>query len=168
MEFVPHKTLILGIGNEFRQDDGVGIFVAKQLREMHLPLTDVKFLSGETTTILESWMEYDSVYVIDAVSSDQVPGTIVRINAKNDPIPKNLFKFSVHSMGISEAVAYGKILSALPGELIIYGISFKSIDFGKGLTKEVLISAKKIIKLIKEEIVSHPIQKKETFEHVVH
>jgi len=152
MELQRKRNLIIGIGNEFRHDDSCGLYVANKLKNSGLPNTDVKTQTGESTALIETWKGYSTVYVIDAVLSPDEPGTIFKINALQQEIPKNLFKYSIHSFGIAEAVELGKMISEIPEAIIIYGIVLESFHDGRGLSSKVLKSSKKVIKSISEEI----------------
>ncbi len=152
MDLQRKRNLVIGIGNEFRHDDSCGLYVANKLKTGSLPNTDVKTRSGESTGLIETWKGYSTVYVVDAILSPDEPGTIFKINVMEQEIPKNLFKYSIHSFGIAEAVELGKMISELPEKIIIYGIVLESFHDGRGLSSKVLKSSRKVIKSITEEL----------------
>ena len=48
-------VLVIGIGNDFRRDDGVGLAVAAELAKRRLPGVRVMTAIGEPASILEAW-----------------------------------------------------------------------------------------------------------------
>jgi hydrogenase maturation protease len=70
------RILVIGVGNEYRRDDAVGLIVARRLRELSPRNVTVIEESGEGTNLMESWTGADMVILIDAASSGARPGTI--------------------------------------------------------------------------------------------
>ena len=72
-------TCVVGVGNELRGDDGVGLVVARAL-EGTLP-KDVRVLEceGEPVSLLSAWEGCERTIVVDATQSGAQPGTIRRI-----------------------------------------------------------------------------------------
>ena len=75
------EVLVIGVGNDYRGDDAVGLIVARRIREMNLPQVQVIESDGEFTRLMESWKDAESVILIDAVQSGVAPGTIHRFDA---------------------------------------------------------------------------------------
>ena len=70
------NTLIIGIGNEFRKDDAVGLHTARQLKELLSGNIDIVEMSGEGAELLELWNSYETVFIIDAVRTKSNPGRV--------------------------------------------------------------------------------------------
>lgn len=146
------ETLVIGIGNEFRGDDGVGLIVARGLRDLALPNVTVVEQSGEGTALLEAWGGAGRVIVVDAVSSGSEPGTIHRLGVSDQPLPAHFSGGSTHAFGLAEAVELARQLDRLPTSLTIYGIEGKSYDLATGLSPEVRQAAEKLIEQIAQEV----------------
>jgi|WetSurMetagenome_2_1015567.scaffolds.fasta_scaffold127281_2 hydrogenase maturation protease len=147
------RNLIIGIGNDFRGDDGVGIVIASKLREHNIPGYEIIEYGGEGTGLVALWKGADKVIVIDATFSRAEPGKIYRFEIGKDVLPTNLFAgYSTHAIGLAEAIELSKTLDCLPRTLIIYGIEGKSYESGQGLTNEIAKSAELVISKILEEI----------------
>ncbi len=129
--------LIIGIGNEYRSDDGAGLIAARRLRTKPGGEIEVLELSGEGTTLMEAWKNADTVILIDAVRSGATAGSIHRIEAHARPLPQSIFHYSSHSFGLAEAVELSRALNRLPRRLIVYGIEGKTFEAGAGLSEEV-------------------------------
>ncbi len=129
--------LIIGIGNEYRGDDAVGLIVARRLKEHLGDSVTVLEQSGDGATLMEVWRGAETVIIIDAVMSGAAPGTIHRFDASAQPIPKDAFRCSTHAFGASEAIELSRALGELPQSLVIYGIEGKNFAAGVGLSSEV-------------------------------
>jgi len=125
------RLIILGIGNPYRGDDGVGLVVARSLRDKVPRDVVVLEQGGEPAALIEAWADADAVLLIDAVSSGAKPGSLHVIDATRTPLSRDLFRHSTHSFGVAEAVELARTLGKLPPALWIYGIEGK--DFGTGL-----------------------------------
>jgi hydrogenase maturation protease len=131
------KVLLIGIGNEYRSDDGVGRLIARNLMNRRLPHIEVVEASGEGAALMETWKGADAVILIDAVSCGAPPGTIHRLNARRELIPQEYFRCSTHAFGVAEAIEMARALNLLPPRLIIYGIEGQTFAFGQGLSAAV-------------------------------
>jgi hydrogenase maturation protease len=142
-------TLILGIDNRFRRDDGVGPVVAERLRALGIPAEEH---SGEGAGLIEAWSGHDRVIVIDATQSGAPPGTVCRIDAVAEQVAAGLFRYSSHLFGLAEAVETARALGRLPGELVIWGIEGGDWDFGERLTPAVAAAAGDVARRIAAEV----------------
>jgi hydrogenase maturation protease len=130
-------VLVIGVGNEHRGDDAVGLIVARRLRDAVPDGVAIVEASGDCATLIESWAAADAVLLIDAVSSGGVPGAIQRLDGRAHPIPANSFRYSTHAFGVGEAVELARALGRLPGQIVIYGIEGKTFERGDALSVEV-------------------------------
>lgn len=146
------RTLIIGLGNEYRRDDAVGLVVARRLREAAPEPVQVVEESGEGAGLIESWQGADTVILIDAVHSGAKPGTVHRIDAHARPIAKKFFRFSTHAFGVAEAVELARALGRLPPRLIVYGVEGKSFEAGVGLSPEVEVAAREVVERVLVEL----------------
>jgi len=131
------ETLVIGVGNACRGDDGAGIVAARELAAQRLPGVRVMEMNGEGTSLVEAWKDAPSVLLVDAVSSGAAPGTIHRFEVKAEPLPRDLKHRSSHSFGVAEAVEVARALGRLPPRLVIYGVEGRLFNPGQGLSPEV-------------------------------
>ena len=132
---------VIGIGNEFRRDDSVGLLVARQLKSEVSDTVDVLEFGGDGATLIELWKGVDRVFVVDAVRSGAPPGRIHRIDAVAKAVQIEFFSYSTHAFALAEAVELARRLEALPNQLLIYGIEGADFSTGKGLSEPVRESA---------------------------
>ncbi len=131
-----NKTLVIGVGNTFRGDDGVGLIVARRVRKAVPPEVTVLEQSGEGAALMEAWQGADVVILVDAASSGAEPGTIHRFEAQQQAIPSRFFHYSTHAFSVAEAVEMARALGSLPPRLLVYGIEGKSFAAGQELSPE--------------------------------
>lgn len=146
------RTLLLGVGNDYRGDDAVGLIIARNLRAQ-LP-SDIPILeqSGEGAALLEIFKEAERVFLIDAVQSGAAPGTVFRFEAHHQSLPTKFFHYSTHAFSVAEAVELARALNQLPERLIVYGIEGKNFSAGLGLSEEIDKVTPEVVDRIAREI----------------
>ena len=73
-------TLLVGVGNPIRGDDGVGVHVVRRLRERGLPDGCVaEELHGGWLNLLDRLHRFRRVVVVDALDAGLEPGTVVEV-----------------------------------------------------------------------------------------
>lgn len=73
------KTLIVGVGNILRHDDGIGSAIIKYLLnkgEILSPCLEVFDAGTDSLNLLDAIERYDQAIIIDAVSMNALPGTV--------------------------------------------------------------------------------------------
>jgi hydrogenase maturation protease len=146
------QIVFIGVGNEYRQDDGVGIFIVRHPALLHLPGARVAESQGDGAHLMDLWKGAGIVFVFDAVYSRNPAGAIYRLDAKKERIPADIFQLSTHSLGIADAVELSRALDQLPPELIFFGIEGKNFGQGQGLSLQCEQSALKVIRQVLVEI----------------
>ncbi|MFH1489494.1 MAG: hydrogenase maturation protease [Pseudomonadota bacterium] len=144
--------MVVGVGNPFRRDDGIGPLIAQKLKEKKLPETVTVAEGGQGISIMESWSGASMVIIIDAMHSGDIPGKIRRFDARKKPLPKVFFPCSTHHFGVAEAVELARAIHRLPPSLIIYGIEGKTFEQGIGLSRIVMKAAEEIEKCLLTDI----------------
>ncbi len=152
MPLAKSGTLIIGLGNEYRRDDAVGLVVARRLKGAAPAHVRVLEQSGEGAALMESWKNADTVILIDAVHCGAKPGTIHRIDAHTEPVPARVFRCSTHAFGVAEAIQLAKILDLLPPRMQIYGIEGKQFEMGGAPSTEVLLAVDEVAARIAREV----------------
>lgn len=124
-------SLVLGVGNLDRGDDGAGIHAARRLRGLRR-VCEVR----DCSRLIDLWEDETDVTVIDATISGAEPGTITRFDGLKDRLPADTFE-STHAFGLAESIALARVLERLPARLVIYGIEAGSLGHGEPLTPAV-------------------------------
>jgi hydrogenase maturation protease len=144
------RPVVIGVGNEFRSDDALGLLVARELRRRVGDSIEVREMSGEGAELMEAWTPESCVWLIDAVRSGSPPGTVHRVDATEARVPA--WFFSSHQFGVAQAVEMARTLGRLPRRLILYGIEAGEFREGIGLSDRVLHSVPELVAMIEQEL----------------
>jgi len=144
--------LCIGMGNEYRHDDAVGLVVARVLKTRKIPGVTILEESGEGASLMAAWEGAETVILVDAVASGEKPGKIYRIEAHQRTVPTDFFAKSTHDFGLAEAVEMSRTLDTLPPYIVIYGIEGKSFEQGMELAHDVAEAAREVVNRIISEI----------------
>jgi hydrogenase maturation protease len=145
-------VLLIGVGNDYRSDDSIGLVVARKIREKQLPFVTVKEESGEGASLIEEWQGYQNVILVDAISSGTEPGTIFKIRTNEEIIPTKLFHYSTHAFSVAEAIELARVTNTLPSKLLVYGIEGAIFTAGVKISSRVKQAANQVIEQIVKEI----------------
>jgi hydrogenase maturation protease len=126
--------IIIGLGNEFRHDDAIGLIAARRLRERGVPAEEHE---GDLATLMDRWKRADGLILIDAVTSGGVPGTLHRLDVSTSPLNREVFKNSTHALGLADAVELSRTLGTLPARVYVFGVEVKDVSAGVGVSPEV-------------------------------
>lgn len=148
--------LVLGIGNEARSDDAVGLVIARALAAKNLPDVTIVQAGGDGTSLADIWQGADNVIIVDAVSSGAPPGTVHRLEAHDQAVPTGVMRCSSHCFGVSEAIELARSLNRLPARMTVFGIEGKNFDMGIGLSCEVVRAARQVVSDITQEVRLRP------------
>jgi hydrogenase maturation protease len=131
--------LVVGIGNDFRGDDAIGLEVARWVRNVAGRQVDVLESAGDVGQLLDAWTGRRLVLLVDAVVAGSAPGTIVRFDALKDGIlPGVLARHtSSHGFGANEAIELGRALDQMPDRLVVYGIEAGGFETGEEISPRV-------------------------------
>jgi hydrogenase maturation protease len=156
--------LVIGVGNSYRGDDGVGPAVLALLREEELPGVRLLECDGDCSALLDAWCGANTAVLIDAVSSGVPPGTVYRFDALARVLPRDVSFQSTHAFGVAEALALGRTLGQLPANLIIYAIEGKTFTTGIGLSPEVELAVQEVAQQVKRDLITKRTQSCTSFE----
>jgi len=147
--------LVIGIGNEYRSDDRVGLTAIRALKQHKFPGDTLLIeCSDDGAELIEMWSTARMVILIDAVSSGVQPGTIFRFDALAQAIPAQLSFQSTHAFSVAEGIELARVLDQLPPSLIVYAIEGKNFSTGLGLTPEVEKAMQKVVQQVRNEVLA--------------
>lgn len=136
------KTVILGIGNTLKGDDGVGPYIISQLSAISYPLSAILIDAG---TIPENYIQkiidlkLDKIIIIDAIDFRGKPGEIKYLSS----IDSQNISISTHNLPPSFFIDF--IKQQTSAEIEIIAIQPKEIKFNTALSEEIKKSADKLI-----------------------
>lgn len=142
------KTLVIGVGNLLRTDDGVGIHVIKRLDEAN-PGVDTLDAAMGSIEILDAMRGYDRAIIVDAIETGAESGTIYSVNLTAGERPPII----THSHGtdILTTIELGRQLygEEMPGEIILLAIEAEdTTTIGDKPTPRVQRAIEKALKIV--------------------
>jgi len=149
------KTLILGLGNPILRDDGVGIHVARALRELLTDRDDVvvKEASFGGLRLLDALSGYDRAILVDAIiTRNGKPGDVYCLSSQQ--FEGCLHVSSSHDVDMATALETGAQLGmTLPAEIKIVAIEAENVsDFGEEMTPAVAGAVPRAVEAVLNEL----------------
>jgi hydrogenase maturation protease len=133
-------VVVIGVGNEFRRDDGVGPEVLSRLRGQAADGVRLVASDGEPARMIEAWTGTRLAVVIDAVRTvplhSPCPGRLHRIVVDRASAP-DVHTVSTHGLGLGQSVALARALDRMPERLIVHAVEVSDVGCGVGLTPAV-------------------------------
>ncbi|WP_040800887.1 hydrogenase maturation protease [Nocardia higoensis] len=145
------RAAVIGVGNDYRGDDGVGPSVARELARLDLPGVAVTVCDGEPTGLLDAWTGVELAVVVDAVRCEPAtPGRIRRTGV--DSLPGGTYPTSSHALGIPDALLLGRALGRVPRELVVIAVEAASFHLGAGLSAPVAAAVPRVVRTVLAEL----------------
>jgi hydrogenase maturation protease len=144
------SRVVIGIGNEYRRDDGVGLTVAEEIAKRDLPGLRVLTAIGEPGAILDAWTGATVAVVVDAaVGEHPKPGRVRRWTPGDDAEPAVV---SSHALGLPQTYALGQALGQIPDKLVVFTVDVVDTGHGIGLTSAVAAAIPDAIEAVVAEL----------------
>ena len=150
-------TLICGLGNTLKRDDGLSPRVISELEKRLLPqgvcLADFG-ISGFKCALEIG--DYKKVIFVDAVQMDKKAGQVYKLHLSRQDLLQSPslsdFNVSLHESNLERIMATAALLNRCPDRIVIIGCEPEDTSFGVGLSAEVEQSIDQIIELILAEV----------------
>lgn len=150
------KTLVIGLGNTITGDDGVGIYVARELKSrLNDRNIDIQETHYSGLKLLDLVYDYQKVIIIDALKDGNKRAGEVRLF---EPEDNNFSKIShnLHNMNfVKNYTLLKKTYPRMPDDFKIIGITIKGADgfkegLSSGIKRKLPEITRQVIKFIKE------------------
>ena len=141
------RPSIIGVGNPFRGDDGVGPYVLAGLAQA-LPELQLLASDGDVGELLSAFERSDELVLIDAVdgaAAGLATGTLMRLRGDDPALASAGLRTSTHAMGVAEAISLAAVLGLLPRSLTILAIAGECFERSEGLSPAVACTADRLI-----------------------
>ena len=164
-------NVLIGIGNAFRRDDGVGPAVAAEFDRLRVPGVTVACADGEPSQLLDAWDGAGLAIVVDAVACS--PGSPGRIHRAELGRPYALAGqallagppragapgagapgagTSTHGLGVPDAIRLAVALDRAPARLVVYAVEGADLGFGTGLSGPVAACLPELTRMVRAEL----------------
>jgi hydrogenase maturation protease len=143
--------VVIGVGNEYRRDDGLGPLVVaglagRQPSDHRLAGVDLRISDGEPTRLIDLWTGATIAVVIDAVlDEDHHAGRCHELVLDTFHELAGDAPAGSHAVSLGSTVALARVLDRLPRRLIVLAVSGTAFGFGQGLTPPVAAAVPSVI-----------------------
>ncbi len=128
-------SVVIGLGNPLRGDDGVGPRVVAELNRRGLPegveALDMGTGGLDLMRVLEG---QHRVVIVDAADIGQEPGQFVRFTLDQARLVYGADRLSFHHAGLGEVLALTNALGRDLPEMVVFGVQPAEIGWGEGLS----------------------------------
>ena len=148
-----HRVAVVGIGNVLLKDEGVGVHVARALREaVGTDRADIDIIDGGTSPDVLLLVEgVHKLILVDAVKGGGAPGSIYRFHP-DDIVSEEKYVISAHQIGLLDSLRMLEYSGSKPDSIVIIGIEPKEIDWGLDLSTELNEKLPQIVKMVMDEL----------------
>jgi hydrogenase maturation protease len=145
------SVVVIGLGNPFRRDDGIGPAFVTVLRPQVQPHVTLVATSRDPTELMAAWADADLAIVVDAAVRQ--PSTPGRIHRYASGLPADApAAGNTHGVGVSEAIQLATVLDRGPHRLVLFAVEAADTSVGHGLSPAVEAAIPTLTKWILGEI----------------
>ena len=148
------KILVLGLGNPILTDDGVGIYIARELRKQSLPEgVVVEESSLSSFLLLDSLVGYEKAIIIDSIKTKGgKAGEIYRLSP--EVLKDTVHLTTIHQLNLPTILQLGASMGYnIPRELVIYAIEVADNQtFSEGCTPLVQKAIPRAVRMVEKEL----------------
>jgi hydrogenase maturation protease len=146
------KRVVLGLGNVFMRDDGIGIHVAREVRQRDLGTeVDVYDYQEMDLTLLEYFQGASKIVVVDALKSGNPPGTVSKylIAPREDTLTQLP---SLHGLQLFDLFDLAQQAGLLSCPVIIVGVEPKDCSPGEEMSEELAEALPRAVDVVIKEL----------------
>lgn len=145
MTELPPRTLVAGMGNVLRLDDGFGVEVARRLQAAELPkqVRVVEAGIAGISLVQELLDGFEQLIMLDAVDRGGEPGTLYLLEPQIDDLgtytadARQDFLADMHYATPGRVLVLARALGVLPPHVLVLGCQITSSELGTELSEPV-------------------------------
>ncbi|MCG7592607.1 hydrogenase maturation protease [Mycobacterium sp. PSTR-4-N] len=150
------SAAVVGIGNGFRRDDGVGPVVAAAVARLEMSGVRVAVAQDDPAAILDAIGDVTLAVIVDAAAGDgAVPGRIRRWLPPQRP-PTAV---SSHGVDLAAVLALGRALGRAPAHTVVFTVDAADVGHGCGLSRAVAAAVPRVVGAVIYEIERRDIER---------
>jgi len=131
------KNIVVGgLGNPLMTDEGIGIYVLRELMTKSECPDNVEFveLGSSVMNVVHAIAGRQKAVLIDCACMEKPAGTIQRFSPDEVFTTKALMHFSLHEGDLLDVLKLSRRLGEYPQDVVIFGIQPESMTLGEGLS----------------------------------
>jgi len=146
------ELLVLGLGNILCTDDGVGPLAVQRLARTHDVPNGAHLIDGGTLglALLAYVEEAERLILVDAISADAAPGTLVRVDGDAVAVAVTQ-RLSPHQVGVADVLHAARWRDRYPTHVVLLGVVPHSVSLGLHLSPAVDASVPALIDSVVRE-----------------
>lgn len=129
------QLALLSVGNILELDDGIAVYTSEYLEKNYTFSPDIDIINGgvEGINLLNLFMEYQHIIILDAIEIDDEPGSIYHIPS-NKLTGYGLNSGGAHEIGVLQCFDILELMGKEIPKSSVLGIVPKEIDVCIGLS----------------------------------
>ncbi|MEA1918053.1 MAG: HyaD/HybD family hydrogenase maturation endopeptidase [Campylobacterota bacterium] len=147
------KNIVIGVGNLLFCDDGIGIMAVEYLKQNYTFAPELEILDGGTLGfgLIDYFLNYDNVYIIDTISTDDKAGEIYRIPS-TELLDSGSYKNTAHEVEVVQMLQACQLYEK-SATTTIFAITPEDIVSSKiGLSQKIEDNFEKFIEVVVKNI----------------
>ena len=149
------RTLVAGMGNLLRGDDGFGVRVLERLASTTLPAgVELYEAGGAGVALAQKLMDgYDACILVDATERQGAPGTLYRLEPRITAETAAPTEIGLHNLDPFKVLILARALNALPADVLVIGCEpLQTEELCQELSPPVLAAVDRAVDLILREL----------------
>jgi hydrogenase maturation protease len=139
---------VIGVGNDLRGDDAVGLEVVRRLRGE----PGVELRIGAGLALLDALEGAAAAILVDATSSGAAPGTVAIFDVSERPLPASAVRPAGHEVGLADALELARALGRLPRHVLVVGVELAHVSFGAPLSEPVSATLRAAVAAVRDQL----------------
>lgn len=134
------QIALIGSGNAFFKDEGVGLYAAKHLKENYTFTPDITFVDGGTLgfRLMPLLQEFDEVVIINTASEDGATAGTVSVKSCTEFLDGTLIKKTANEVEIAEMLQICSMADHMANTILVSIVPEDIISVEVGLTEQVI------------------------------
>lgn len=134
------QIALIGSGNAFFKDEGVGLYAAKHLKENFDFTPDITFVDGGTLgfRLMPLLQEFDEVIIVNTASEDGAIAGTVSVKSCDQFLDGTLIKKTANEVEIAEMLQICSMAEHMANTILVSIVPEDIISVDVGLTEQVV------------------------------
>jgi len=147
-------TVLIGLGNPFMSDDGIGVHIVERLsvRAADFPDADFLDLGSASMDVLHALVGRDRAFLIDCAYMGEPPGTMRRFIPVEVISEKERTGLTIHESDVLAMLKLSQELGELPETTVIFAIQPDIVESGDRLSTTLASKLEEYIRVIVGEL----------------